>query len=322
MNLKTSIGLLLCATAAGCAAPMDDMGDDAEFRAATKKGTWNDRTGTYKNSPRVDKHAVSDFLEDPSLGAGMALVAIENASGQRDQVVFDGDELVAYTSAGELRGASLVGWSLIFQSDAGSEVGVYIGSYSDQPDWVNGHLIPTYGLANVEIGSSGDPEYSSVCPDLDWQDGTNVVFIRGETYDHNAIEVQANTLGRVTIACQGHSIAKLKFMGADPNDSYKSSSKDRQAALKMLTADYCGDGHSYTTYGQSLDWVDSLGRFTLNYGPSFDDLEARFDETGATCLNTPRNTTLSRDAVDCADELPKCFGDPRLLHGSLWATYP
>lgn len=323
MKRNTTIGILLCATTAACAPSPDDAADDgAEFRGSTKSDgyTWKDRTGNYRNSPRADTHSLSNFLEDPSLGSGLALAAIEDPNGQRDQVVFDGDELVAYTPSGDLRGANLVGSTLIFEI-SGSEYGVYIGSYSDQPDWVSGALIPTYGLANVEKGPSGDPIHTSVCSDLEWNDDTNVVFIPGETYDEDALTVQANALGSVTMACQGHAIAKLKFVGADPGDAYGSDWKDRQAALKMLTADYCGSGDSYTTLGQPLDWHDRLGRFTLGFFPTFDDLEARFDHGGATCLNTPRNPAVERDQVHCVDELPKCTSAFGQLLGADWASY-
>ncbi len=322
MKRSTTIGLLLCATAVGCAGPSGDSPEESEFRGSTKSGgfEWHDRSGNYRNSPVASTHALGTFFENPLLGTGLALQSIEDPNGKRDQVKLDGDELVALTPSGDLRGAELVGSSLIFET-SNTEFAVYIGSYSEEPDWVDGALIPTYGLASVEVGPSDEPEHWSVCSDLDWSDDTNVVFIPGETYDEEAIEGQPNSLGMVTMACRGHALAKLKFMGAAPNDGYGSDWKDRQAALKMLTADYCGSGNSYTTVGQPLDWRDSLDRFVLGFFPTYDDLEARFDQNGATCLNTPRNPAYERADVDCADELDKCDTDFKHLLGALWASY-
>lgn len=69
-----------------------------------------------------------------------------------------------------------------------------------------------------------------------------------------------------------------------------------QAALKMLSADYCGGGESFTFPGEPLVWRDrvEMTYYTLARNS---DLEARWDENGAVCVFSPRLLrTNNRDA--------------------------
>ena len=102
---------------------------------------------------------------------------------------------------------------------------------------------------------------------------------------------------------------KLKFMGYDPNDNYLlDDAMDRQAGFKMLTADFCGSGKSFTSVGQNLEWQDPYDYFWD--APLYSQAkEAEWNENGATCLSHPRdpNHPLSRVRNDC--ELPLCQPD-------------
>jgi hypothetical protein len=60
--------------------------------------------------------------------------------------------------------------------------------------------------------------------------------------------------------------------------------EQRQAQLKLLVADYCGDGESFTVARQKLVWKSATESYLL---PPW-KLEARWNERGAMCLNNPR----------------------------------
>lgn len=90
--------------------------------------------------------------------------------------------------------------------------------------------------------------------------------------------------------CAGHTLAKLLLT----HNTYHSQSapgpapaqawERRQATMKMLAADYCGDGVPFTVAGQKLAWRGDL----VSFYTSTTELEARWYEKGALCLDVPR----------------------------------
>ncbi|MCA9709781.1 MAG: hypothetical protein KDK70_28335 [Myxococcales bacterium] len=78
-----------------------------------------------------------------------------------------------------------------------------------------------------------------------------------------------------------------------------------QAASRMVRADYCGTGHSFTQTGTPLQMTDELGiRMFPDPGKS---TEAMWTESGAACLLEPRRPEHSYESVDCEGEhLPMC----------------
>ena len=107
------------------------------------------------------------------------------------------------------------------------------------------------------------------------------------------------------LGCAGSALAKMALTGH--TEAAASAGKlvttlgERQAMLKMLTADYCGDGTPFTVAGQPLNWADDHGTMKLAallvQPPQPLVLEARWTEHGAACLEQPRvdvhPTTLS-----------------------------
>jgi hypothetical protein len=92
------------------------------------------------------------------------------------------------------------------------------------------------------------------------------------------------------IACASHLLAKLRLTrntvhGQAPGlpDAWA----QRQATMKMLAADYCNTGDSFTVPGQLLVWQGDLMRYYRTPGT----LEARWTERGAKCLSQPRMLT-------------------------------
>lgn len=89
------------------------------------------------------------------------------------------------------------------------------------------------------------------------------------------------------IGCAGHTLAKLYLtrntVHTQPSGLFRAW-EHRQATLKLLAADYCGNGTVFTSAGQSLVWQgDAMSYFS----PPM-ELEARWTENGAKCLNVPR----------------------------------
>ena len=86
----------------------------------------------------------------------------------------------------------------------------------------------------------------------------------------------------------------------------------RQATLKMITADYCGGGQSYTANGTPVVWRNRAGTVDSTDLHTPDAVEAVWTAGGALCLDTPR-------IADVTCQLPSCAGLD--LEDGEWLTH-
>ena len=100
----------------------------------------------------------------------------------------------------------------------------------------------------------------------------------------------------INLGTAGSALAKLALTGhteaARNAGTFDTTLAERQAMLKLLVADYCGDGTPFTVAGQPLQWRDDRATMSLA-APSTDAdaplvLEARWTAAGAACLDQPR----------------------------------
>jgi hypothetical protein len=278
---------VLLALACGCDVIQPEPMHDEESRNATLSSGWGCKTCGFTNSPQLGADMMDRFSIDGSAGPDeFELVAIDAPNGTRCTVEVVGSQLRGKKGGTTVVDDALVGWRLVFEIH-GHEVKVEIADYEQHPDWVTGTKVHTYALAYDRLPGGTDVPRANVCPGLAL-DGTSIVMTAGETYDGESYRVEPNRPGWVAMGCRGHVIAKLKLMGYDPNDDYDSSVAQRQAALKMLAADYCGDGSSYTAIGTPLDCEDELGNFEPSWSVGTDHVESAWTDKGATCLTQPR----------------------------------
>lgn len=81
--------------------------------------------------------------------------------------------------------------------------------------------------------------------------------------------------------------AESGMVNGDPREHF-------QAATRMVRADYCGDGNSYTVPGKQLELYDVLGATVhdstaSDYGTTRPMVEAVWDASGAVCLDIQRD---------------------------------
>ncbi len=127
----------------------------------------------------------------------------------------------------------------------------------------------------------------------------HALVFEGERIDVETLTLAPTTNSRwFNIGCAETALAKMHLNGhtkASKSVGFTSTIAERQTMLKMLTADYCGTGNSFTVSGQRLRWSDDRGTMTI--APSVTKvMEARWDEHGAVCLNTPRVDAHPTDA--------------------------
>lgn len=311
------LGIGLASLLAGCASDERTTDEDIAFNAATLKNTnlWGCRTCRFQNSPVGGPYDVGEVYLGKPGSSQVTLSEIEDPAGQRHEVVVKDGRFQAETGVATIEGLQLVGWKLIIAS-AGNEVPVEIMHVEPQGDWVTGAAVETYALAHTLGQQMQEIPATSLCPGVAADDSA-VVLLEDDRFDLTHKKVQPNNPGFVTLACRGHALAKMRMIGHTAGDGYNSSPDDRQAAFKMLTADYCGEGQPFTTIGQPLDWVDQLGNFPPVSGGV---IEARWDAGGVSCLDKPRNPAYDHQDVEnaCGHSIPDCSG---LSTGQLWTTY-
>jgi hypothetical protein len=132
------------------------------------------------------------------------------------------------------------------------------------------------------------------------------------------------------LACIGTSMAKMHFLRHTTAGSFSNNGTpvsttpaQRQAMLKMLTADYCGNGHSFTVNGRPLAYQDSMDWYTLYRVDleRLDDFEAVWGPNGAICLSQPRLAKVDEIQGYCITHkrpmIPTCTKDMKLN----WRSY-
>jgi ADYC domain-containing protein len=131
---------------------------------------------------------------------------------------------------------------------------------------------------------------------------TAIVF-EGDRYDPDnktVSEMSSAAVGWFNLACAGtapykmHMLRHTKAGSVTPDGTPRNTTiPQRTAMLKAITADYCGDGRSWTGDGTKLWWTDAQGWFpnpmtNIIGAPDSKGIEAIWGPNGVLCLNAPR----------------------------------
>ena len=253
-------------------------------------------------------------LDGQANSAGLRIMKVlpgpAAAAGGHVQLDVAGDALLLRDAhGGALAGADLVGTRIVLGKKGKPYATVMIASHDRVARWAEGAPdADAYGLVYID----GNQIEQNVCTGYHDSPRTSIALILGgETYDLDAKEVRPDAERWFSIACAGSAAAKLSLLGYGPQSS-ATSPDQRQATLKMITADYCGDGHSYTKNGTPIQWENVEGTVALTEEPAA--IEAVWTAEGALCVD---ETRISGTGVDC--QLPRC-SDFDLSDGE-WISY-
>ena len=156
-------------------------------------------------------------------------------------------------------------------------------------------------------------------------DGTAVIF-RGDYYNDDNYTVSSSPTNSTdndvfNIACLGTTISKLHLLrhtSASNNPATAPPTQERTTMLKLISADYCGDGktrstmdgHPFTIDGTTIKFGfdNSLSNLQLTAASGYtltfpvNPIEALWsrDGGGATCIGTPRLPGLDVSAIQQA----------------------
>jgi hypothetical protein len=267
------------------------------------------------NSPRVNDYGIPEIN----------LAGLENADGVTLQGILSPDDdlfvldvvddaFVARDGQGAIVANQLgvIGWKIRVRlpGNVFREVKIF-GMDRTISSWAsNGTPMTGYALGYFDPGLN---DWVNVCPEDQDPEAVSVTLIAGETYDSELKLVTGGMLDWVTIACEGQAVYKMKRMNYGPNqdfdgDGNPATEAQRQATLKMITADYCGDGNSHTAQGTPIHWrnfYESVDSFPYEQSPA-PTIEALWGHEGAVCLTDPRLEATDPHPELLGCDLPLC----------------
>lgn len=301
--------LLLTAALSGCDEPdaYDDAADSAEHEDEDEAAFRS--LGCPKcqfNSAEVNTFPVPalDLTGTPD-ARGIAVRALRDPEGNLHALGVLGEELAAYDDGVLVAsGEKLLKWELVLDRD-GSELALSIVGHRQQASWAkNGAPVTLYGLA----GEFDDKPLEAFCHDP-VLGAAAVTIVHGETYDgvHKIIDQVGDQW--ITLACVDQAAYKVKRLGYGPNGNQGPEGKpatpgQRTATLKMVTADYCGTGQSFTVDYSRVYFSNKAKSLTFDPIVGFVSIDAIWSEKGALCFDAPRHVRQKEILAVC--QLPLC----------------
>lgn len=154
--------------------------------------------------------------------------------------------------------------------------------------------VQTFTLQWTMLNNGALGKWADLCafpPNHDDTLGMDVhdtLIFEGDRIDAKSKTITGYDSRWINFGCAGSTLAKLHLTGhteAAGVFGFPTKVEQRQTMLKMLSADYCGDGTPFTVAGMPLQWADDNGWMKIG---AASDLEARWGPRGATCLMKPR----------------------------------
>ncbi|HET9990017.1 MAG TPA: ADYC domain-containing protein [Kofleriaceae bacterium] len=315
--MKLALTVVLCFSA--CAT--DDL-PPPDVTARIDCDTW--ACGT--NSPTVGDGLVFDELDSSGRpnASGLAIVGAYTADHTPIQLSVKRDVLSGTSAWGRVyQGLALVGTIIKLHRASGGDYELLLARYNETSFWAgNPKAVPFFEIQARKAGDQKFTEYAckydALTDDPYWTSiRHSAVVFEGDHYDP-VLKTVVDTYGSTVfnVACAGTTPAKLHLLrhtnaGAWDLSTglrlYPTTVAVRQTMLKLLTADYCGTGVSYTVDGTPLAYADSTGSWWMPGTTT----EAIWGPSGAICLDTGRY--LLPTSIACS--LPACpdFAD--------WSAY-
>ncbi len=298
--------LLLTAALAGCDEPYADRDDshaededaDATFRSSCPKCQFNSTKVNSFPIPSLDLTGTRD-------AHGVAVRGLRDPDGDFFTLGVLGEELAAYDH-GELvaSGEKLFSWEIVLDG-GGGELVLRIVGHKQQASWAkDGAPVSLYGL----VGTIDGKPLDAACPDPEFG-ASAVTIVHGETYD--GVRKALDQVGDqwITLACVDQAAYKVKRLGYGPHGNQgpggkPASPEQRVATLKMVTADYCGTGQSFTVDDARVYFRNKAASLTFAPIGHLTSVEAYWDAKGALCFDYARNVRR-KDILDVC-QIPDC----------------
>lgn len=239
-----------------------------------------------------------DNLNGP--GLGVHVVSVDNSSFARgtllySSVVISGSQLQGTAGGHTYSGTEFAGSYFHGQSDTGKDVYMRVESAAQDP-------APDDDTWSYDVSVFNPVNYTwfPLCADASGNRVRALALNGVWSYQQGVPGGGAKTVdgSHFTFACRTvGAIGKCaSIVGYKPWRTVNGVSLDRfhQTCVRLLRADFCGDGQPYTVNGNRVDIYDGIG--VQQDTESLWFFEAEWDENGARCFS-PLNR--SRSAVPC-----------------------
>ncbi len=248
-----------------------------------------------------------------ALALDVATVAAAEPSLVRLEAV--GTLFRATLSDGSVKeGADLVGMTLVFDVE-GSPVRVYIAGISPDPMDSTGSVF----LHDFRLAETGEPLCDAA------PDGQRTGFpLSGQMATDGRL--LAASPSQFELICAAGALGKCVRFGYHPwqtTDDGQAMRSYYDACVRMVRADYCGDGQGWTRDGMAIDLWDDRGiQLTETRDDPEYSFEAGWTPEGAVCVShtrVPENITLDRLKAVCPRlaTMPACDEDAARAAGAL-----
>ena len=313
-------GLALVMVAAGCGV---ELGDDEPTTDPVARKECPDYGCGGQNSPNIAGTYFHELNMTSSLShlvpnrEGVALVSFTQAGVAYDLHVAHGRLVGTANGQNTIRGGQLQGAIFVVRIGSATSFQDYHIKIDEVHDevlyWAKGGDAPALEGYRLKYQRINDTSFQDMCTRPPAIGGPDVLSMGGD-FIHDVLVFEGERIdGRTrtdaadpthewfSIGCAGGTLAKMYLTGhtlVATLDGFSTTQAERQAILKMFSADYCGDGTPFTVSGQPLQWADdhkwmNADSSEITKQSSF---EARWTDTGAACLSTPRATIAGTPA--------------------------
>ena len=188
-------------------------------------------------------------------------------------------------------GASLLGATFKGLLSNGSTLTLRLDAYRVATDFVS-------SVSFYKVSYQTTTGWSLLCPT-----GTNEAIALAGRWDYSAGTPTGgdwiNDPTAITFACTATALGKCANLGYRPWVTYAGTQLRpfHQACTRMLRADYCGNGTSYTVDGTVINVYDPK---SIQTDTEFFPFEAEWTEDGPSCVNDDHVVRMGTDFPACA----------------------
>ena len=241
---------------------------------------------------------------------GVRLVSAENVMGQPVTAVEieDSTKEFSYETMGGLPNFGPMAFPLIltYERDDGTKARVAIEEQFELADikYDQGPLFHYAFVWELDEGSGWSAERTDLCLDGEG-DEVEALLLNG-SWDFSTGERLAGEGSEVTLACRESALAKCVEWAYRELDE-PTTSWAHQACVRMVRADYAGDGATNTFSGARIYVGDDLGLIEQSSYPGWLVKEAEWNADGAICINREALRNIDPDSCDdCFAGVPEC----------------
>ena len=199
-----------------------------------------------------------------------------------DSMTIDGSQLKGQLQGSPVTGYSMVGAHFTGTSDTGMAVNISIHRVVHEAPPNNDTWEYETWFYNPVLGYE-----EPLCPDANGNPLTAFALVGWWNFGSGGTGQKIEDSTVFTFACKDSgAIGKcVSPIGYKPWASVNGTSLDRvhQACIRLLRADYCGDGVAHTIDGNMVDLYDNLG---IQFDTESWLFEAEWDENGARCVTS------------------------------------